>query len=50
MDRLEKDIRHFAFSDKGEIYRDALGALLLEMLNRIQELEDALRSKNENSN
>ena len=46
MDFLEKDIRHFAFSDKGPIDRDTLGALLLEMLNRIEELEAKLKEKN----
>ena len=41
MESLEKDIRHFAFSDTGPIDRDTVGALLLQMLNRIQELEAA---------
>ena len=44
MDSLEKDIRHFAFSDTGPIDRDTLGAILLEMLGRIQELE-AIRAR-----
>jgi hypothetical protein len=43
---LEKDIRHFAFSDTGPIDRDTLGAILLEMLGRIQELEAKLKEKN----
>jgi hypothetical protein len=46
MDSLEKDTRHFAFSDTGPIDRDTLGAILLEMLNRIQELEAKLKEKN----
>lgn len=46
MDSLEKNIRHFAFSDTGPIDRDTLGVILLEMLNRIQELEAKLREKN----
>ena len=46
MDSLEKDIRHFAFSDTGPIDRDTLGAILLEMLGRIQELETKLKEKN----
>lgn len=46
MDWLEKDIRHVAFSDTGPFDRDTLGVILLEMLNRIQELEDKLKEKN----
>jgi hypothetical protein len=46
VDSLEKDIRHFAFSDTGPIDRDTLGAILLEMLGRIQELETKLKEKN----
>jgi hypothetical protein len=46
MDSLEKEIRHFAFSDTGPIDRNTLGAILLEMLNRIQELEAKLKEKN----
>ena len=47
MDSLEKDIRHFAFSDTGEVDREAIGALLLEMLDRIQKLEAAHGIKGE---
>ena len=46
MDSLEKDIRHFAFSDTGPIDRNTVGAILLEMLDRIQELEAKLEEKN----
>ncbi len=46
MDSLEKEIRHFAFSDTGPIDRNTLGAILLEMLNRIQELEAKLKELN----
>lgn len=41
MDSLEKDIRHFAFSDTGEVDRETVGALLLEMLYLVQQLEAA---------
>jgi hypothetical protein len=46
MDSLEKEIRHFAFSDTGPIDRNTLGAILLEMLNRIQELEAKPKDNN----
>lgn len=45
MDSLEKVIRHFAFSDTGEVDRETVGALLLEMLYRIQQLEAAYGTK-----
>jgi hypothetical protein len=41
MDPLEKEIRDFAFSDRGAVDRETVGLILLEMLRRIQKLEAA---------
>ena len=41
MDSLEREIRHFAFSNTGEVDRETVGAILLEILYRIQKLEAA---------
>jgi hypothetical protein len=46
MDSLEEEIRNFAFSNTGPVTSTTLGVILLEMLNRIQELEAKLKEKN----